>query len=242
MWNLHFRNEINLGKSLTARATHQAAEATEYNEQDAAVAAAALYKLLADGVYKDGQGRKRKIDWDHAKLPYALGLTPLQKQLLAGFRFRIRRVAGTQEIRVKIGHVGFWAGVVYGNGIFMTVSPGERRNYLAVRLSRYRATDPYVTAATEAAQKERPWIGPNAPSLEAVEFDSCGFEVPGYDLRRSVRSKDPLCCANAFVVYTRVVLAGIQGVRMCHRCPHCAETVDAFQDALGSGAEAMGGV
>ena len=149
LWNLRFRSEIVLGMGLGARATHQAADATEYDEQDAAVAAAALYKLLADGVYKDGQGRKRKIDWDHAKLPYALGLAPLQKQLLAGFRFRIRRVAGTQEIRVKIGHVGFWAGVVYGNGILMTVSPGERHNYLAVRLSRYRATDPYVTAAAE---------------------------------------------------------------------------------------------
>ena len=242
LWNLHFRNEINLGMSLSARATHEATEATEYNEQDAAVAAAALYKLLETGVYKDGQGRRRRIDWDYAKLPYAIGLPALQKQLLAGFRFRIRRVAGTQDIRVKIGHLGFWAGVVYGNGIFMTVSPGERHNYLAVRLSRYRIQDPYVTAATKAADEERPWIRSDAPSLEAVEFDSYGFEVPGYDLRHSVQSKDPLCCANAFVVYIRVVLAGILGIRMCHRCPHCAGSMHACQDAMGSSAEAMGGL
>ncbi len=89
---------------------------------------------------------------------------------------------------------------------------------------------------------ERPWIGPTTQSLEAVEFDCCGFEVPGYDLRRSVQCKDPLGCANAFVIYIRVVLAGILGVRMCHRCPHCAETVDACQDAMGSSAEAIGGV
>ncbi len=81
---------------LSARTTHQATEATEYNEQDAAVAAAALYKLLDTGVYKDGQGRRRRIDWDYAKLPHAVGLTALQQQLLAGFRFRIRRAAGIQ--------------------------------------------------------------------------------------------------------------------------------------------------
>ncbi len=82
--------------SLGARATHEATEATEYNEQDAAVAAAALYKLFDTGVCKDGPCHRRRIDWDYAKLQYAIGLTALQKQLLAGFRFRIRRVAGTQ--------------------------------------------------------------------------------------------------------------------------------------------------
>ena len=55
---------------------------------------------------------------------------------------------GTQEIRTKIGHLGFWAGVVYGNGIFMTISPGERHNYLAIRLSRFRKDDPFATKAS----------------------------------------------------------------------------------------------
>ena len=48
-----------------------------------------------------------------------------------------------------MGHLIFWSTVVYGNGIFMTVSPGERHNYLAIRLSRYRRNDPFMHAPGE---------------------------------------------------------------------------------------------
>ena len=119
-------------------ATHASTEAPAApEEQDAGVAAASLYDKLVSGVYVDNQGKRRKIDGDTSKLMYAVGTTPLQRRLLADFRFRTRLVPGTQEIRSKIGHIGLWASVVYGNGIFMAVSPGERHNDLAIRLSRY---------------------------------------------------------------------------------------------------------
>ena len=101
---------------------------------------------------------------------FAEGITPIQRRLLADFRFRTGMVPGTQEIRTKIGHIGFWASVVYGNGIFMTVSPSERHNYIAVRLSRYRSSDPCValdphcppmaerTQERKVAQEEQKWI------------------------------------------------------------------------------------
>ena len=142
LWNLRLRNEINMGISLKS-ATHTATEAPAAPvEQDAAVAAANLYVQLTSGVYIDNQGKRRKVDGDTSKLMYAIGVTPLQKRLLADFRFRTRLVPGTREIRSKIGHIGFWATVVYGDGIFMTVSPSERHNDLAIRLSRYRTSDP----------------------------------------------------------------------------------------------------
>ena len=75
------------------------------------------------------------------KLRFADGIQPVHRRLLADFRFRTALLPGTQEIRTKIGHVCFWTSVVYGNGIFMTITPGERHNYLAIRLSRYRAKD-----------------------------------------------------------------------------------------------------
>ena len=85
-------------------------------------------------------------------------------------------VPDIQEIRTKIGHIGFWASIVYGHGIFMTVPPSERHNYLAIRLSRYRRHDPYVFANPSAPKKaereaendrvdaERKWIGEDKPS------------------------------------------------------------------------------
>ena len=115
-------------------------------------------------------------------------------------------------------------------------------NYLAIRLSRYRGADPYVTADTKSAQLEKPWIGQDAQSLETPTLDPVGCEVPGYDLPWGIQANDPLCCVNAFTIYLRLVLATILGVRMCHRCPHCAETRDACQDAMGSSAEVMGGI
>ena len=133
LWNLYFREQMNLGLSL--KSTTRAGECTPApaEEQDAAVAAAELYKKLQTGSYRDQSGRKRKLDGDTSKLMFAEGVTPLQKRLLADFRFRTSMVPGTQEIRTKIAHMGFWASVVYGNGIFMTVSPSERHNYIAVR-------------------------------------------------------------------------------------------------------------
>eukprot|EP00973_Karenia_brevis_P053314 7410294-Karenia_brevis.AAC.1 len=112
---------------------------------------------------------------------------------------------GTQEIRTKIGHIGFWASVVYGNGIFITASPSERHNYLAIRLSRYRQEDPYVCvnpgdegAGEERIREEKKWIGEDFPSLEPSEEHEFECEIPGYDVRRLLLARDPLCAANAF--------------------------------------------
>ena len=132
--------------------------------------------------------------------------------------------------------------MVYGSGIFMTISPGERHNYLAIRLCRYRTTDPFVAADTANAKKQRPWCGQDRPSLDAKADDVFEFEIPGYDLRRLMQAQDPLCVVNAFFVQVRVVLATILGIRMCPHCPHCATTCFPCQDVFGSSAEAMGGV
>ena len=119
---------------------------------------------------------------------------------------------------------------------------------MACRLSRYRQDDPFV-----AASNRKKWAGKAAPSLEPTTEDrfegaepqsdeEVEFEVPGYDLRRLFLAEDPLSAANAFFVQIRTVLATMLGVRMCPKCPHCSETAWPCQDALGSSAEAMGGI
>ena len=74
---------------------------------------------------------------------FAENVSPLQKQLLADFRFRTAMIPGTQELRVQIGKVRFWATVTYGHPLFLTISPSEGHSYLALRLSRYRSHDPH---------------------------------------------------------------------------------------------------
>ena len=169
------------------------------------MAAADLYEKLHTGSYLTQTGKRRRIDGDVSKLRFAEGVTPLQRRLLADFSFRTRQLSGTQEIRTKIGHLCFWGSVVYGNGIFMTISPGERHNHLAIRLVRYRERDPYVQGSDGVRVQQRRWIGFNAPSLEAKSDDVFEFDIPGYDLRRILLAQDPLAAALAFSVQVRGV-------------------------------------
>ena len=79
---------------------------------------------------------------------------------------------------------------MYGNGIFMTISPGERHSHLAVRLSRYRARDPYIVASTSGGEGD--WIGSDKPSLQASSEDVFHRKALGYDLRRLIQPRNPL--------------------------------------------------
>ena len=91
-------------------------------------------------------------------------------------------LSGTQEVRRRMGRYGFSARVVFGNGLFFTISPSERHGCLAIRLVRYRAGDPILNS--DSALDERRWIGVDVPSLEARgcdEDEECTMLMPGYD-------------------------------------------------------------
>ena len=120
----------------------------------------------------------------------------------------------------------------------MTVSPGERHNILAIRLSRDRRQDPFMNVPWAEAK----WARKDAPSLEPHPDDEFHVDIPGYDLRRLLLAEDPLAAVNAFMLQIRTILATALGVRMCPHCPHCSSTSYPCQDALGSVAELMGGL
>jgi len=129
LWNLFFRESVNLGVSLSVKTDSQDGKSGKVIDTDAAIAAADLFEKLGKGKYIDPKGKVCRINNDASKLPFAVNLSNLQRRLLADFRFRCGAIPGTQEIRTKIGHLGRWACVNYGNGIFCTISPGERHNY-----------------------------------------------------------------------------------------------------------------
>ena len=87
------------------------------------------------------------------------------------------------------------------------------------------------------------WIGKDAPSLVGGSGDAevAEIDLPDYDTRHLIASRDPLCCVYAFDVMTRVVFPSLYGYRMCPDCPHCAESEDPCMDSFGSSATAMGG-
>ena len=67
------------------------------------------------------------------------------------------------------------------------------------------------------------------------------FEVPSYDLRKLMISRDSVCSVDAFNIIVRIVMAQLYGIRMCPDCPHCALSERPCMDIYGSNATPMGG-
>ena len=156
-------------------------------------------------MYVSGSKRQATDNrWGHVEAHVRRGPDPLVEEFFIDFRSGTQLVPGTQGVCTNIGHVGFWAGVVYGNGIFMTVSPSEWHNHLAIRLIRDCAQDQFDTACPQvmvaaAAQaeadrgeQERKLRGPNAPSIETRSCDRLETHIPGYDMCRLMLARDPL--------------------------------------------------
>jgi len=249
LWNLFFRDRVHSNASLGLKTTPKVGGPQEVEEEEAAVVAARCYQRLNEGYFKDADGKRKPICGDTSKLLFATGTTAQERELLREMHFTTRSLPGTQEIRRQMGHVCFAARIVYGSGIFMTISPSERHNGLAIRLSRYRRNDPLVHPAV--ASEERKWIGQDEPSLETSagnsdegedEFEEEAMDFPDYDLRRLILARDPLCAVDAFTILIRVVLAKLLGMRMCPDCPHCNKGKHPCQDAFGCNAEPQGGI
>ena len=72
--------------------------------------------------------------------------------------------------------------------------------------------------------------------MESVEID-----IPEYDLRKLMSSKDPLACVHAYDVAVKIILPTLYGLRMCPDCPNCAFADKPCMDSFGSNATPMGG-
>ena len=93
-----------------------------------------------------------------------------------------------------------------------------------------------------AAIVSGPAMATNKDNPEMDPDDVFEVDVPGYDMRRLIQARDPLCAANAFFVQVRGILATMLGLRMCAFCPHCNKGSRPCQDAFGTSGELMGGI
>ena len=239
LWNLYFRECINFSKSLSVRQKQKSSDPTSFDDDDdKARLAGKLYRRLEKGDYEDANNARRPIAGDTSKLCWAVGTSAEERRLLQNVEFVTSAIPGCQAIRRRMGRLGFSASLVYGQGIFITISPSERHGGLAIRLSRYRGSDPLLDPSHAA--NERPWIGKDKPSLETHD-NSTADDEPDYETRKIILARDPLCAVDAFTVQVRVVLACLLGIRMCPDCPHCNQGKNPCQDRFGSNAEAQGG-
>ena len=64
-----------------------------------------------------------------------------EKLVLRSYLNVTKNISGCQALRSKIGHILFGFRCVYGECIFVTVSPNRRHSSLILRLSRARRND-----------------------------------------------------------------------------------------------------
>ena len=242
LWSLSFASKVNLGVSMSIkRCLRRAGEAENTSEQEIGEATANIYRLLQDGEYEDGTGKRCKVRGDVSKINQIIGLTANQRSLLRNYQFMSSRLPGTRQIRRSINHCLFSARVVYGLPVFITVTPSEKHSGLSVRLFRYRRNDPGIAHAGEAFKQ---YIGANTPSIyfgNSNEWEDESVDLPEYDVRRDMVGRDPLCALHAFWINIRVILPALYGYRMCPKCPNCVEGETPCMDIFGSNATPMGG-
>ena len=204
-----------------------------------------------------GQGPHRiPIKGDTTLLPRAKGLTNLERRLAMSMSWIAKHLPGTQQLRQLMGHRQFGARVVYGDCIFLTMSPDPQKSALVLKLSRYRANDPYVKHGDELtkrlAQRDYPPLEANTTRPETSseqatsapdgqEDDSAEIEIPDYLLRLRTTARQPLAVVDAYRVQVKL-LADLLGVRMCPDCPRCNNHLHGCQDMFGCNMRPLGGI
>ena len=162
-----------------------------------------------------------------------MDLNPLERRLAWTQHFMAQHLPGTQQVRQLMGHAHFGARVVFGDCIFFTISPNEQHSALVLRLSRFRANDPYLKYEEDLVRK---LAGQNFPHLEATALD-----LPEYDLRRAATARDPFATVEGYRTEIYLRLAAVLGIRMCPQCPRCNESGLGCQDRFGSNMRPVGG-
>ena len=109
---------------------------TEHHAKELCAAATELYQQLQSGHFRTSGGRRRAIAGDIAKLRYCENLSEKAKLLERNIRYVSSHLGGVQEVRTKIGNALFGARVLYGEPVFVTVSPSSRHSGFRALLSK----------------------------------------------------------------------------------------------------------
>jgi hypothetical protein len=127
-------------------------------------AATSIFHRLHRGTVKV-HGKKMPINGDVAMLFRADDLTAAEKTLLRSYLNVTRAISGCQAIRKRIGHCLFGFRVVYGDVIFVTVSPNRRHSTWLMRVSRIRRNDTMHLGSGPHVKKREAHAGSQTPPL-----------------------------------------------------------------------------
>ena len=138
--SLSFASKVNLGMGMSLKRALFNLDSPDCNtDLQIGQAAKRIFDFLADGFYEEG-GRRLAIRGDVSKLGRAIGMTSIDRALLRNYEFQASRMAGTRQLRKRINHMIFSSRVVYGNPVYLTITPNPEHSVWAIRLFRCRKT------------------------------------------------------------------------------------------------------
>ena len=245
-WNLFFRSALNLSRTLSPYnapifdETQQRFRPLQGEEIEAG--AQQLLHALS-GVYADVRGNPRPVNGDISKLAYVRHLRPAARKLLKNMRHTARGLPGTQEARRQMRFEIEAMRIRYGVPLFITVSPDEAHQWLFIRMSRTRCSDP-----VRAASVWQEWTSGDRgfPPLDdgisfPIHLETFRRALPAWQQRRTLLARDPLASVDGFHTLLRLLCQHIFGISMCDQCPDCDKTEHPCGDSFGSSATLSGG-
>ena len=255
-WNCRFKTAVNLSRTLWSYETvKQNGENVRVTAADLEAAAISIVKALRGTYINPTNNKKLPVNGDLTKLKFVPGLAPVARRILNNAEATTQRMSGTQETRRQMRFDTNALRVKYGVPIFVTFSPDEKHNLLMLRLSRTRRKDPVLlrdAAASLFGSRIAPKLGlpsyTQSPGDDdvwlALRPEDLKDQIPDYDSRRALISKDSLASVEGFRLMVLLAYEHLFGMRVCPNCPHCNHGDDArpCQDVFGSNAKAEGGV
>ena len=241
LWSLVFATKTNHALSLAYTKSLKRLDYVPGDAEDLSIGECVkrIYHLLWHGEYWDAARQARMpMKGQVSKLLEIIGLSSKEKAVIRNSQFMSAKIAGTRQIRRCINHIVFSSRIVYGNHVFMTVTPSERHSGLVLRLSRHRRNDLALVGLPEQLLGG---IGADMPYLYGAPEDDVEIDLPAYDHRRLLAARDPLASVNAFWTWIRKVFAPLYGLRVCPVCPNCCEEANPCADRFGSNATPLGG-
>ena len=206
--------------------------------------------------------KKTTINGNIGMIFSADDVTREEKVILRSYLNTTSNIAGCQAIRRKIGQLCFGMRVVYGETIFVTVSPNRRHSSMILKMSRCRKNDtsltgqgPVVDARAKFSNKNAPKVFANSSYADDEKGCSVTKEIPLPELwiRQACNAQDPLASCHHYLFFMMVVLPASFGIRLCFACPDCnVDSCHAYtkqymytnkscSDYLGNNSKLMGG-
>ena len=188
-----------------------------------------------------------------------------ERVILCSYLEVTKNIAGCQAIRSRIGHILFGFRCIYGEVLFLIVSPNRRHSALLLRLSRARLNDVMLQGRDPLSQDPHKvlaywrhrYASPDAPKAFSAQHIGCDptgstvlkeIELPDVFVRQAWVSQDPLASVHHYLAIMYVVIPAAFGLRMCLHCPDCNgdvsmpfQSCDGCSDYLGNNHKSMGG-